>query len=169
MSFIEELLKTKSILKILADKVEKGDADVDLVEYSLATKMLENKLQILHALNINVDSQTDDPNKITLNVKGSGKAITIDINKLKEAITIVENQVEEKEGSLEEKKTTSSGLENIDDEGITDEEFLTKAVERIGEIKKTKNKTLDKDTFIRIFKYTGDFAKIRSKELKKSA
>ena len=44
MSFIEELLKTKSILTLMNDKVEKGDADVDLVEYSLATKMLENKL-----------------------------------------------------------------------------------------------------------------------------
>jgi hypothetical protein len=52
MSFIEELLKSKSILRLMADKVEKGDADVDLVEYSLATKMLESKLQILHALNI---------------------------------------------------------------------------------------------------------------------
>ena len=71
MSFIEELLKTKSILKLMADKVEKGDADVDLVEYSLATKMLENKLQVLHALNIQVDNQGDDPNKLTLNVKGS--------------------------------------------------------------------------------------------------
>jgi hypothetical protein len=90
MSFIEELLKTKSILKLMADKVEKGDADVDLVEYSLATKMLESKLQILHALNIQVDTQDQDPNKITLNVKGSGKAITIDISKLKEAITVVD-------------------------------------------------------------------------------
>ena len=44
MSFIEELLKAKSILTLMNDKVEKGDADVDLVEYSLATKMLENKL-----------------------------------------------------------------------------------------------------------------------------
>lgn len=44
MSFIEELLKTKSIILLMKDKVEKGDADVDIVEYSLATKMLESKL-----------------------------------------------------------------------------------------------------------------------------
>ena len=44
MSFIEEILKTKSILKLLQDKLEKGDADVDIVEYSLATKVLETKL-----------------------------------------------------------------------------------------------------------------------------
>jgi hypothetical protein len=52
MSFIEELLKTKSIILLMKDKVEKGDADVDIVEYSLATKMLESKLSILQALNI---------------------------------------------------------------------------------------------------------------------
>src|SRR5882672_11337049 len=54
MSFIEEILKTKSILKVMQDKLEKGDADVDIVEYSLATKMLEAKLQVLKALNIDV-------------------------------------------------------------------------------------------------------------------
>ena len=36
-------------------------------------------------------------------------------------------------------------------------------------MKKTKHKTLDKDCFIKVFKYTGDFAKLRSKELKKKA
>jgi hypothetical protein len=57
MSFIEELLKTKSIMRLMKDKVQKGDADVDIVEYSLATKMLENKLQVLQALNIHVESE----------------------------------------------------------------------------------------------------------------
>lgn len=47
MSFIEELLKTKSIMRLMKEKVAKGDADVDIVEYSLATKMLETKLQVL--------------------------------------------------------------------------------------------------------------------------
>jgi len=44
---------------------------------------------------------------------------------------------------------------------------LNKAVERIGEVKKTKNKTLEKDTFIKIFKFTGEFAKLKSKDIKK--
>ena len=85
MSFIEEILKTKSILKLLQDKLEKGDSDVDVVEYSLATKMLEAKIQVLNALNIDVG---DDQAKITLNVKGSSKSLVIDLAKLKEAITI---------------------------------------------------------------------------------
>lgn len=96
MSFIEELLKTKSIMRLMKDKVAKGDADVDIVEYSLATKMLENKLQVLQALNIDVES-SEDKNKITLNVHGSSKSIEIDLTKLREAITIHDKKVEEKE------------------------------------------------------------------------
>ena len=110
-------------------KIEKGDADVDIVEYSLATKMLESKLAILHALNINVDSEDG---KISLNIKGSNKAIHIDVAKLKEAITVVDTQVDEKVGSLEEKKGTE--LESINLENITEEEFMTKAVEKIGNV-----------------------------------
>jgi len=41
MSFIEELLKTKSIMRLMKEKVEKNDAEVDLVEYALATRTLE--------------------------------------------------------------------------------------------------------------------------------
>ena len=89
MSFIEELLKTKSILAVMNDKIEKGDSDVDIVEYSLATKMLENKLQVLHALNVNVDNE--DQTKITLNVKGSTGAVQIDLAKLREAVTVIDN------------------------------------------------------------------------------
>jgi len=165
MSFIEELLKTKSIMRLMKDKVTRGDADVDIVEYSLATKMLENKLQVLQALNINVES-SDDPNKITLNVHGSSKSIEIDLTKLREAITVHEKKVEEKSVSIEDSKSV---VENIDLENITEEEFLNKAVEKILPIQKTAQKTLTKDSFIKIFKYTGDFAKIKSRDLKAKA
>jgi hypothetical protein len=62
-------------------------------------------------------------------------------------------------------------VEEIDISGgdMTDDEFVDKAIELIGEIKKNDNKTLHKDTFIKIFKYTGDFAKLRSKDLKQKA
>jgi len=56
----------------MKDKVEKGDADVDIVEYSLATKMLESKVSVLKALNVQVN---EGDQKITLNIKGSNKAI----------------------------------------------------------------------------------------------
>ena len=60
-------------------------------------------------------------------------------------------------------------IEEIDITNITEEEFLEKAIEHIGEVKKNENKTLTKDTFIRVFKYTGDFAKLRSKGIKAKA
>jgi hypothetical protein len=53
-------------------------------------------------------------------------------------------------------------VEEIDLKDITEEEFLVKATELVGEIKKNENKTLSKDSFIKIFKYAGDFAKLRS-------
>jgi protein involved in temperature-dependent protein secretion len=49
---------------------------------------------------------------------------------------------------------------------ITDEEYLSKAVELIGDLKKNPNKTLQKDSFIKIFKYAGDFAKLKNKLIK---
>lgn len=54
-------------------------------------------------------------------------------------------------------------------DGISEEDFVNKAVEKIGAIKKTPQKLLDKECFIKIFKYTGDLAKMKSKELKKKA
>jgi len=41
MSFIEELLKTKSILTLLNNKISEGSSDVDVMDYAIATKMLE--------------------------------------------------------------------------------------------------------------------------------
>jgi hypothetical protein len=165
MSFIEELLKTKSLMRVMKDKVAKNDSDVDIVEYALATRTLENKLRILKALNIHVENG-EDPNKITLNVNGSSKAIQIDLEKLREAITVLDTQVEEKQATPEDQKPA---VENIDLEGITEEEFLNKAVEKIGTVQKTPQKTLTKECFIKIFKYTGDFAKLKSKETKAKA
>ena len=58
-------------------------------------------------------------------------------------------------------------MKDMDMENITEDELMSKAVERIGVIKKTKNKTLSKDSFIKIFRFTGEFAKLRSKDVKK--
>ena len=56
-------------------------------------------------------------------------------------------------------------------EGITEEEFINKAIERIGQVKKDpkNNKVLERDCFIKIFKFTGDFAKMKTTEMKKKA
>jgi hypothetical protein len=165
MSFIEELLKTKSLMRLMKDKVDKGEGDIDIVEYSIATKTLETKLKVLQALNIHVESG-DDQNKITLNVAGSGKAIQIDLVKLRESITVLDKQVVEKQASPDDIKPL---VEHIDLDCISEEDFLNKAVENIGTIQKTPQKTLTKDCFIKIFKYTGDFAKLKSREAKAKA
>ena len=94
---------------------------------------------------------------------GSGKSIEIDVAKLREAFTIVDKEVEEKRAVSEEIKPTD---DDIDLDTITEEEFMTKAIEKIGPVQKTANKTLTKDCFIKIFKYTGYFAKIKSRSIK---
>ena len=116
----------------------------------------------MNALNIDVG---DDQNTVTLNVKGSGKSLIIDLAKLREAIKIQDLTVEEKQGTTPQPKPDL--LEGIDFDTITEDEFLEKAVEKIGKIEKTKNKTLAKDSFIKIFRFTGEFAKLRSKDVKK--
>lgn len=70
MSFIEELIKTKTILRMMKDKVAKNESEVDIVEYSLALRTLENKLKVLKSLNIHVENP-DDASKVTLNIAGS--------------------------------------------------------------------------------------------------
>lgn len=164
MSFMEELLKVRSMMDLMAKKLGTGDANVDIIEYSMATQMLENKLSVLKALNTTVEGDSDE--KLTFNVQGTKKAVQIDLAKLREAITFLDNSVEEKQASAEDHMTK---IEEIDITNITDEQFLQKVVENIGDIKKNDNKTLHKDSFIKIFKYTGDYAKLKSKDVKSEA
>jgi P2-related tail formation protein len=126
--------------------------------------MLENKLLVLKSLNTTVEGDSDS--QLTFNVQGTNKAVKIDLEKLKEAITFVDGVVEEKQASAADHMTK---VEDIDLTNVTEEEFIEKAVKAIGEIKKNENKTLSKDSFIRIFKYTGDFAKLRSRGMKAKA
>lgn len=86
MSFIEELLKTKTILTLLNNKLIEGAADIDIIEYSIATKMLEQKLAVLTALNVSVEG--DGEEKASFNIFGTNKSIVIDKAKLREAISI---------------------------------------------------------------------------------
>jgi hypothetical protein len=68
---------------------------------------------VLKELNIHVESA--DENKITLNVAGSNKAIGMDLIKLREAMIILDNQVEDKQASPEDIQPL---VENMDIEGM---------------------------------------------------
>ena len=131
MSFIEELLKTKATLTLLNEKIDSGAADIDVVEYSIAVKMLENKLAVLTALNVSVDGDGDE--KASFNLIGTNKSIVIDKAKLREAITIQDKPVVERMATAEDNKTPD--LPNI--QNTNEEEILEKAIEIIGPLKKT--------------------------------
>lgn len=162
MSFIEELFKTKGILKVMKDKIDSGSADVDVVEYSLATKVLENKLAVLSATNTSTDKEDGT---IVLNIEGTSKKMTINLEKLKEAITFSDGHEVQKAYNAEENKVQ---YEPIDASNLTPEEFIAKAAEKILPVRKT-GKNLHKETFVKLFHYTGDYAKFRTTELKKEA
>ena len=164
LSFMEELLKVRTMMGVMTKKLQEGDAGIDIIEYSIATQMLENKLSVLKALNTTVEGDSEE--KLTFNVQGTNKAVQIDLVKLKEAIKFIDGNVDEKQASAEDHMTK---IEDIDFSNTTEEEFVNKVAAAIGEVKKNENKTLTKDSFIKIFKYTGDFAKLRSKDIKKKA
>lgn len=52
---------------------------------------------------------------------------------------------------------------------LPEEEFLDKVVETIGPLEKTDRKILKKDSFIKVFKYMGDYNKLKTRDLKKKA
>lgn len=162
MSFIEELLKTRSILQLLNGKLQEGSSDIDVIDYSTAATILENKLAILNALNISVEGDGDE--KVSFNLVGSNKSIVIDKEKMRQAITIQDVAVDEKAATADKFELATLSAEDLGEEG-----FIKAAVEAIGEVKKTPQKTLEKETFVKIFKYTGDFAKFKNKEMKKMA
>lgn len=72
-----------------------------------------------------------EEDKMQFKIEGTSKEISIDVNKLKEAITYLDAPVEEKQASAEDSLTK---VEHIDYTNMSEEEFLTKAIEAIGEI-----------------------------------
>jgi|TARA_B110000285_G_C15035727_1_gene569150 hypothetical protein len=80
------------------------------------------------------------------------------MDKLKDSITFLDSVVEERQASAEDNLTK---CEDIDPTGLTEETFMAKAIELIGEVEKNENKTFKKDTVIKMFKYCGDFSNFR--------
>ena len=125
--------------------------------------MLEQKLAVLTALNVSVDGDGDD--KVSFNIFGTNKSIVIDKAKLKEAITIQDAPVVERQATADENKISLPKISS----DVSEEEFLIQAIAAIGPLKKTNRKTLEKESFIKVFKYTGDFAKMKNQAMKQVA
>ena len=115
-------------------------------------------------MNTTVEGDTDE--QLTFNIQGTHKAVRIDLNKMKESITFLDKSVDEKQASAADHLTK---VEDIDYKDMTEDQFLEKAKELIGELQKDDKKLLKKDSFIKIFKYSGDFSKMRQKGMKQKA
>ena len=127
LSFSEELAKTRNMIDSLIGKIDENDSNLDIIQLSLAVNKLENKMRLLKALS----APRTDEEKMQFKVEGTSKEISIDINKLKDAITYLDAPVEEKQASAEDSLTK---VDHIDYTNMSEEEYLTKAVEAIGEI-----------------------------------
>ena len=75
--------------------------------------------------------------------------------------------MQERQAQPEDNKQAE--LPAIDTTDMDEEGFLKAACEAIGTISKTPQNTLDKESFIKVFKYTGEFAKFKNTEIKRVA
>lgn len=83
---------------------------------------------MLTALNTTIEGDSDE--RMTLNIQGTGKAVQIDLNKLKEAVKIIDKHLE----AIRNQAANATKLEEIDINNISEQDFLKKAVELIGPI-----------------------------------
>ncbi len=77
---IDELIKTRAIVQLLLSKLQSGSPDCDVIEYAIATRMLEQKIELLTALR--AQAEGDDDLKTSFNICGTNKSIVIDRVKL---------------------------------------------------------------------------------------
>ena len=77
---IDELIKTRSVVQLLLSKLESGSPDCDVIEYAIATRMLEQKIELLTALRARAEG--DDDLRTSFNICGTTKSMVIDKVKL---------------------------------------------------------------------------------------
>ena len=153
-----ELLKSKSILEQLRARIEKPEGEkVDIYDFTLALKTLEEKVRILRALK----NPSSDPTNVSYRVKGSNFNMKVDVEKLREAITF-EPVPEGEEVKVDTEKQAEFELEG------EEAEFLAKLVSE-KEIERTERGTLTKDSLVLVMKCISDLAKFKSKEIMQKA
>lgn len=160
------MVKTRRIIDLMLSKLDSLDTNIDVIQYSMTVNLLEKKMALLKSLSKLVESKAEPEKEITLSINGTTKLAKIDIEKLKESITFLDKSVDERQASAEDNLTK---VEDIDPTGLTEDQFMAKAIEKIGEIEKNENKTFKKDTVIRMFKYCGDFSNFRQGDMKQQA
>jgi hypothetical protein len=157
LSYAEEMVKTRKIIDLMLARLDTLDTNIDVIQYSMTVNLLEKKMAILKNLSKIVEAEAGEK-EMTLYVNGTTKSVKIDMDKLKDSITFLDSVVEERQASAEDNLTK---CEDIDPTGLTEETFMAKAIELIGEVEKNENKTFKKDTVIKMFKYCGDFSNFR--------
>ena len=161
VSFIEEVIKVKDRLTLINEQLAKEDSPkIDIVEYSVVIAKLEHKMEILRALSLSNNAESEST--FSFNLLGMNKHIKVDKAKLREAITVGENNIEERESFPSGKVE----CEEIPLSGIEEPEFLERVCSHVTDLELVGGKAtgiLSQDSFIKIFKYTNDLARLMDK------
>jgi hypothetical protein len=134
---------------------------IEVIEWALALKQLEQKIEIMESLN----SIEDEPEVLELRIKGTQRKIKVDIKKLREAVTFEDyvpgpDDLEEiKEAGLKD-TTEVSALENE-----TEDVYLARVKAGV-HLRKTDKGTLVKESMIKLFKCVGEYVRLLTKEVK---
>lgn len=164
--FTEEILKTKAILQVLHEKIIQETPDVDIVDYALASRALEEKIQIMKALN----SIEDEPKVLKLPLKGTNQMIHLDVEKMREAISFSEQTTDEMKefGTQLEMRLNLNDKALTPDDGEKESDYLKRALEAL-KIDKKDNGALTKNSALTLFKIVSEYVNIKSKDVKTKA
>lgn len=119
-TYIEEVLKTKSIVDVLLSNIDSENL-FDLIEYSTSVAVLREKIKVLKALQLHTRAEQEKEEKtIKLDISGTEYEMEVDLELLKKAITFkkVEKKNEEEkkaESPAEEVKTEKKSYAGISD------------------------------------------------------
>lgn len=106
-----QILKTLTILKILEPWIQSGTAsEFDLFEYTHATKVLEDKIDISEALK----SPGGNPQIVWIRIKGTDKVLKVDVGKLARATRFFYTDGRPEEKKHETLELTDEEWKNLD-------------------------------------------------------
>ena len=122
LSFMDELIKVRKLTSIMNNNLSAAPSadSVDIFEYSQAAEILSGKLDVLYSLNTTMEG--DDEDSFTFNVQGTTKAVKINVKKLRESITFLDEQVKERQACADEFYTAYNEIDM--DQVKSDDDFL---------------------------------------------
>lgn len=153
-----EILKTKSLLDAIRKRLDESGADsLNMVDLAVAVKILADKVDVITCLK----EPDSDPRELRFKLNGTSKKVKVDIKKLQEAFTFVDENADA--AAEEAKQAPAVELTEEEDKYLADKlaGFTVEYAPRGG--------VIEKNCMMKLMKLIGDFSKMRSKDISKLA